>query len=228
MKRLIRWAFYLFVFLVVLAVAGILLLDRIVKEAIESSLRAQTGLEAKIESVSVGLATPTFSLNGLTLYNSSEFGGGPMLKMPELHLEYDVDAIRAHTLRLKLVRLNISEIDAITDKKGKLNFQSLQEKNNALLAKSKTTNSLGGFTFGGIDTLNLTLGKLRVYTLGALDQEEDVTFNIQNQVFHNVKSEADLGGVGVILAARQAYASHSASGSNRAAQNLLNQLSGRK
>jgi len=224
MKRLFRWAFYLFLVIVVLLVAGVLLLDRIVKELIQRNISAQTGLEAKIESVSVGISTPTFTMDGLTLYNTPEFGGGPMLKMPELHIEYDVNAIRSRQLHLRLVRLNISEVDAIKDNKGRLNFQVLQDKNKETFANA--TNGSSGFTFTGIDTLNLSLGKLRLSTLGTTNQDSEISFGIQNQVFHNVKSEADLSGVGVILAARQALGS--SSGSNRTAQNLLKQLTGGK
>ena len=43
MRRLFRWALYLFILLVVLFVAGILLLNTIVKQIMESRLRRLDG-----------------------------------------------------------------------------------------------------------------------------------------------------------------------------------------
>jgi uncharacterized protein involved in outer membrane biogenesis len=224
MKRLLRWALYLFVVVVVLLAAGILLLDRIAKEVVQSAIRSQTGLDAKIEKVTVGLATPTFTIEGLTLYNTAEFGGSPMLNVPEFHVEYDRDAIFSRNLHLKLVRLNISEVDVVKNKQGRENFQALQDKNRVSLSDAKSRTA--GFTFTGIDTLNLTLGKLRISSLDAPNRRQEISFGIENQVFHNIKSEADLGGVGVLLAARSSFASPSTS--SHAEQGLLQELAGKK
>jgi uncharacterized protein involved in outer membrane biogenesis len=224
MKRLLRWALYLLIVVVVLVAAGLFFLDRIVKGAMQRAIHSQTGLDVKIEKVVIGVATPTVTIEGLTLYNTAEFGGTPMLIMPELHLEYDLKAISSHNLHLKLVRLNISEIDAVKDKKGRLNFQALQDNNRASLAEAKSRSA--GFAFTGIDTLNLTLGKLRIFNADSPNREQEISFGIENQIFHNIKSEADLGGIGVILAARNAFALPSTS--THAAQKLLQELTGKK
>ena len=52
-KRLFKWALYLFIILVVLLVAGILLLDTIAKEYLQSRLRAETGMDVKIGKVDI-------------------------------------------------------------------------------------------------------------------------------------------------------------------------------
>ena len=48
MRRLIRWALYLFIVLVVLIVAAVLLLNTIVKQVVESRMRARTGMDTRI------------------------------------------------------------------------------------------------------------------------------------------------------------------------------------
>jgi len=57
-RRLFRWALYLFILLVVLIVAAILSLDTIAKQVVQSRLRAETGMDVKIGKMDIGLATP--------------------------------------------------------------------------------------------------------------------------------------------------------------------------
>src|SRR4026208_2402307 len=92
MKALFRWFFRIalatLVLLVVLVVIALLLKDVIAKNLAERNLRDSTGMDAKISNLEVGLLTPTLSMEGMKLYNPSEFGGGTFLDMPELRMEY--------------------------------------------------------------------------------------------------------------------------------------------
>src|SRR5580658_9430415 len=125
MRRLIRLAIYLFIVFVVLAVAGILLLNTIVKQVIESRLRTATGMDVRVGAVDVGLLTPTVTFENFKIYNTADFGGSLFMDMPELHVEYDPSAFRAGNLHFKLVRLNLAEVDIVQDKNGRLNVQGL-------------------------------------------------------------------------------------------------------
>jgi hypothetical protein len=49
--------------------------------------------------------------------------------------------------------------------------------------------------------LNLTLGKLRISNL-ASGREQPIDFGVTNQIIRNVKSEADLAGLGLLMAAQ--------------------------
>jgi uncharacterized protein involved in outer membrane biogenesis len=222
MRRLIRWAFYLLILAIVLVVAGVLLLDTIAKEVLESRIRAETGMDVKIGRLTIGLMTPTVTIEDLRLYNTAEFGGSPFINMPELHMEYDPDAIRSGKLHFKLVRLNLAEVVIVQDKKGHMNIQSVQQIGPK--AKREVKTQVGSFEFTGIDTLNLTIKKCRITILDSPSREEDVNFGINNQVFHNIKSEADLTGVGILLAARTGMLS--SGGSDAGTQGLLKQLMG--
>jgi uncharacterized protein involved in outer membrane biogenesis len=202
-KRLFRWAIYLFIILVVLVVAGILLLDTIAREVTANRIRSETGMGVKIGKMSVGLLNPTVTIENFKLYNTAEFGGSQCVDIPELHIEYDAQAARAGKLHFKLVRFNMAEVDIIQDKKGRTNFDHLQK--NPAVVVSKTNNTVttknGTFKFTGIDTLNLTLQKAHISTESPR-QERDVNFGIKNQVFHNIKSESDLLGVAAVVSLR--------------------------
>ncbi len=136
----------------------------------------------------VGVLSPTLTIEDLRLYNTGDFGGSLCLKMPELHVEYDPVQAREGKIRITVMRLNIEEIDVVQDKKGRVNFDAV----------SKPAAASGGHgshdsqvKFLGIDTLNLSLGALR-WTSLATGQQRVYQFGIKNQVFHGVKSEADL------------------------------------
>jgi uncharacterized protein involved in outer membrane biogenesis len=221
MKRLFKWALYLFIVVVVVLVATVLLLNTIVKEYAQSRLRAETGMDVKIGKLDIGLSTPTIAIENIKFYNTPEFGGSPFLDIPEVFIEYDKDAARAGKIHLKLLRLNLAEIDLVQDQLGRLNILSLEQKSAA--DKAAHNGSPTGITFTGIDTLNLTLQKVRVSKADEPAQSQEVDCGLNNQVFHNIKTEADLTQMAVILAGRSGAATQSGK-SNVDLQKLLQQL----
>ncbi|MGZ4974860.1 MAG: DUF748 domain-containing protein [Limisphaerales bacterium] len=207
-RRLFRWALYLFIIFVVLVVAAILLLDTIAREIAQNRIRAETGMGVKIGKLSIGLLSPTVTIENFKMYNTAEFGGSQCLDIPELHVEYDVQAARAGKLHLRLVRFNMAEVDVLQDKKGHTNFDQLQKRNAAVLSGKPATSKPGTstlrapFEFTGIDTLNLTLQKVHFATVETPRQERDVNFGITNQIFHNIKNEGDLMGLAAVISLR--------------------------
>jgi uncharacterized protein involved in outer membrane biogenesis len=199
MRRLIRWAIYLVIFAIVLAVAAILSLDRIVKEVMENRIRHATGMETEIGQVEVGLLSPTITIKNFRLYNTPDFGGSVFIDMPELHLEYDPFGVRSHSLHFKLVRLDLAEMSLIQDKRGRVNFQELEKRANEASRRKKSSGEKLKFT--GIDTLNLSVGTFRIANLGT-GREEDIPFGIRNELIRNVNSEADLQGLTLMMAMR--------------------------
>src|SRR3954468_6583288 len=145
-RRLFRWALYLFIIFVVLVVAAVLLLDTIAREIAQNRIRAETGMGVKIGKLSIGLLTPTVTIENLKLYNTAEFGGAQCLDIPELHVEYDVQAARAGKMHLKLVRFNMAEVDVLQDKKGHTNFDQLQKRNAAVLSGKPAPSKSGTST----------------------------------------------------------------------------------
>jgi uncharacterized protein involved in outer membrane biogenesis len=184
MKTLFRWAFRCFILLVILVVACLLLLDTIAREVAETRIKSETGLDVKIGKVRIGIFIPSITVENLVLYNRAEFGGSPLLDLPELHVEYDRQALLARKLHCQLVRLNLAQLNVVEDKHGRTNLDALRRQ-----AQSS------GFEFAGIDTLNLTLGKATFMRMKQPGQVEELKLDIHNQVLTNIKSAQDLSGV---------------------------------
>ena len=199
-RRVIRWGFYLLILALVLIVALVLCIDTLVRSVAESRIRSQTGLDVKIGKFAVGLSSPMITIEDFKLFNTAEFGGGEFVQMPELHLEYDRTALRAGHLHLKLVRLNLSEINVIENKDGVTNVDDLKKRQGTTSSGGSTNQTQSRFIFDGIDTLNLSIGKARFTSAKRPSQNRDVPFGIKNQIFTNVKTERDLETVAATIA----------------------------
>src|SRR5260221_13708949 len=111
MKFLFRWLFRLLVLLIVLIVAGVLLLDTIAREVAEYRISNATGLEVKIGKVNVGILNPRVTVENFVLYNTAEFGGSPLLDVPELHMEYVWPTLFSTKLHFRLISLNLPRLN---------------------------------------------------------------------------------------------------------------------
>jgi uncharacterized protein involved in outer membrane biogenesis len=189
MKTLFRWAFRLLILLVVLFVAGILLVDPVAREMVEYKLSQRTGLEVKINAVRIGLLNPRFTVEGLVIYNRPEFGGSPLLDVPELHVEYDRHALWSRKIHLRLMRLNLAQISVIEGTNGNLNLRSVGKQ---LSRTGDTTSSSGhssaDYKFEGIDTLNLTTGSGYFKSLKNPAMNQTLTPHMTNEVYLKVNS----------------------------------------
>jgi uncharacterized protein involved in outer membrane biogenesis len=197
-KFLFKWALRLFLLAVVLVVILALSKDWLIKTAARRSIASATGMATHIGSLQVGVESPVIDLRDLKLDNPAEFGGAPFVDLPELHVEYDPVALGAGKLRIKLLRLNLAELNLVRNAAGQTNLNVLQTR---LQPSSNTPTGLkyGGFTFEQIDVLNLTLGKFRYTDLANPANNREVDLGVQNEIFQNIKSEGDLYGVVMVL-----------------------------
>ena len=191
MKTLFRWAFRCLILLVVLAVAGILLLDTIAREVVEARIKSETGLDAKVGKVRVGIFSPEITVENLVLYNRADFGGSPLIDLPEFHVEYDRQALLARRLHCRLVRFNLAQLNVVEDKNGRTNLDALRKQSHP-----------PDFEFAGIDTLNLTLGKISFMRMKQPGQTDELKLDIRNQVLTNIKSAQDFSGVLMVVLLR--------------------------
>ena len=194
MKIFFRWVVRIAVTLVclviLLAVLAVLLKDVLAKTLAEKNLRDGTGMDAKIEKLEVGLATPTVNLEGLKLYNTADFGGGTFLEMPELRVEYVPGDIRGGKLHFKTVRLNLSEVRIIKNKSGHTNLEMMQKEAKKKSAEPKEKISLPGVEFGGIDALYLTVGKIIITDEANPKNNSEINAGLKEEVGKNLKTEA--------------------------------------
>ena len=199
MTTLIRWVFRLavtlFTLVILLVVVAVLLKDVIAKSLTEKSLRDGTGMDAKIEKMEVGLATPTVSLEGLKLYNTTNFGPDTFLELPELRVEYVLGEAFRGRLHLKTVRLSIAELNIVKDKNGRTNLEMMQKAAKDQ-EKDQTQKKSGGpgVEFGGIDTIYLSVGQLKITDLAHPANSQIINVALKDEVGRNLKTEAEVAG----------------------------------
>jgi uncharacterized protein involved in outer membrane biogenesis len=193
MKFLFKWGRRIFLLLVVLVVLVVVFKNTILKVLIQQRLHTQTGMEARIGSLEVGLISPVIHIENFKLYNTADFGGSVFVSLPEIHAEYDPRALASRRLHFKLLRFNLAEFNLVRNEAGRTNIMELQKRsqpdgggNQALKAFKQR------FDFDGIDTLNLSLGRVRFADLKTPANSWALNLGLQNRVLKNVKSEADL------------------------------------
>ena len=205
-KWLFKWLFRLFLLAVVLIVILLLSLNSILRVWVEHRIRAQTGMDAEIGRFSLGLTAPTLTIQNLKLYNPPDFGGTPFLDIPEIHVEYDRAALARHEIHLTLLRFNLGELDIVKNEAGRTNIFSL----GITLPSKKSGGGKGaakfkkqtGFEFKSIDVLNVSVGTAKFIDLKDQRHNRTQKIGLENCVMKNVKSQADLAGLAVLVALR--------------------------
>jgi uncharacterized protein involved in outer membrane biogenesis len=213
MKTFFRWLFRLcvalLVLVIVLAAVAVILKDPIAKSLTEYRLRHDTGLDAKISKMEIGLATPIVNVEGLKLYNTDDFGGSTFLEMPELRVEYVPEAMRAGKVRFKTVRLNLAEVHIVKGKDGKTNLEMMQKHSKKKSEEKSSGGGLPGVEFGGVDALYLTVGKIRITDEKDPRNNDVIEVGLKDEAGRNLKTEAEVTmwftGVLFKVAAREMY-----------------------
>ena len=208
-KFVLKWTLRLFVVAVVLAVIFFLSLDSILRVVIQHNIRAQTGMGAEIGKFHFGLTEPVVDIKNLQLYNPPQFGGTPFLNIPEIHVEYDREALAKNQIHITLLRFNLGELDVVKSKDGQTNLfsfglrlpdkEAAVKSNGADLARFKQQT---GMDFKGIDCLNVSVGRFKYLDLQDQKNNREQTIGIENCVITNVTSAADLLGLGVVVGLR--------------------------
>ena len=207
MKTILKWFFGLVLLVVVLAVVLLLSLDTILRVVVENRIRTQTGMDAEIGTFHLGLTEPVVTIKDFKIYNPPDFGGTPFLSIPEIHVEYDRDALLKNKIHLTLMRFNLGELDIVRNEAGKTNLLSLgvalPKKSEAGGSKElKEFKARTGLDFQGIDALNVSVGTARFIDLKDPRNNREQKIGIDNFVMKNVKTPADLAGLALLVALR--------------------------
>jgi hypothetical protein len=192
-KFIFRWAFRFLILAIVVVVALVLLKDQILKSVVEGRIRAATGMDVRIGAVHTDLTRPVFDVEGFVLYNVPEFGGGPLLDIPDLHVEFYTDAASRKEIHCKFVRMNVREFSIVESRDGRTNIANLVGMLNQ--QQRPGSNGPGAVTFKGIDTLNLTVSKVRYVNLRIPNRSQDVNITLQNEIILNVRTWDDLAAI---------------------------------
>lgn len=179
---MIKWLFRLLILLIALATALALLIDSIAKELIESYLSNKLGTEVAIEKVDVNLTAPRLRINNFVIYNPARFGGTRFVEIPEISIEYDFyQALRLNAY-LKLVRIDCSSINLISDQSNRLNIEEFIPK------EHNPTQKRNNHSFF-IETLNISIGIVRWINIESPAKPQEVKVNARNYILKNISSK---------------------------------------
>jgi uncharacterized protein YhdP len=199
MKKLLRIGGILVVLALLAGLAALLLLDSVARVAIQKRLQSQTGMKATIAHVNIGLRSPTLTVRGLRLMNPAEFGGGPFLKVEELHFEYDRELLRERKVRFKRVRFHLAELNMVEDHQGRTNLRQLGVEPPAQPA-GRGQSSTNGIAFAGIEQLDVTLGRATFTSFRRPEKNWETELGLHNETFNAIENEEDLATVAIVLA----------------------------
>lgn len=171
---------------IVLVVGLLLLKDTIVRSFAEQQIRRSTGCDARVGKVQVSLLEPRINIEGLVIYNPSEFGGSPLIDAPDIFVEYLPRELAARKVHLKFVRLNVREMN-IVQSNGRTNlFERLSDGSSPNNGGAQCPG--GGYSFNGIDLLNLSVARVRYMDLQHPKRDQDINLNLENRLERNVRS----------------------------------------
>jgi len=232
MKRIFKWLLRLFLAAVALVVVAVIVLllsyNSILRAAMERQIRAQTGMDAEIGSLNIGLISPVAEIKNFKIHNTPDFGGTPFLDIPEIHVEYNRAALARREIHVKLLRFNLGELDIVKNQAGRTNIflSGIKSpgKNSGGGNPLADFKKQSGYDFTGIDMLNVSIGKVKFIDLQDQRNNREQTIGIDNCVIPNVKSLTDLTGLGVLIGLRSGDFFSSLAGQNNSGSDILKQF----
>lgn len=192
MKFLFKWTLRLLLLLVVVLVILALSADTIVTSIAEGRLRKQTGLEVRLGKLELRPWSGRARVEKLVFYNPAEFGGGPLVDIAELHVEYDPALARERKLHLNVLRFNLAELHIVINKEGKSNLDGVRRTVEKVRRGERISQTNAPMDFLGLDMLNLTLGKGTITDLRFTGTPSPFNLGIHNEVVQDVKNTQDL------------------------------------
>ncbi|MEO6036263.1 MAG: hypothetical protein ABIQ35_13485, partial [Verrucomicrobiota bacterium] len=194
-RKVLHWTLGIAGALIGVVLLAFFSIDPAAKFWAERRIKAETGLEATIGKLTVGVASSSLQIQNLMLKNKPEFGAGPLIEMPELFVAYDREAMRAGKLKLKVVRVEIARIHVVENKDGKKNIDDLQKRpakiRGAKGSRRPTPSRDPALSLEGIDSLDVTIGNLQFTNLRDPSQNLDQPLSIRNEMFKDLKTKLD-------------------------------------
>lgn len=192
MKFLLKWAFRLLLLLLMLLAVLALSFDAIVTALAEGGLRKQTGLEVRLEKLELRPWSGRARLERLVVHNPAEFGGGPLVHIAEVAVEYDPALVKERKLHFNLLRFHLAELHIIVNQDGQSNLDGVRRATEAVRRGQRVEQTNSPMEFVGLDMLNLTLGKGTWTDLRQSGKPREFDFGIRNEIVRDVKDAREL------------------------------------
>lgn len=198
MKTMKGWQRLIAIIVIVLAVLSIgknFLIQSAIKVAVPQIL----GTPVKIGGLSVGVLRPVIAVRNFQLYNPPGFPHEVFVDVPEVRVEYNVGAFLSRKIHLKLLVLNLKEVDIYKNPDGSLNVDALKitQKKEETSAEKKTAAAKKQPAEQmplRIDELRLDLGKVVVkdYTQGEQPVIRVFDAGVHNKIYKDIDSAQQL------------------------------------
>ena len=190
MKKALRWVGGGLLLLLLLGVVVWLLKDSILKSVTERRLKEEMGLTIKIGRFKTDLTGLSVKLKDLRVLNPLGFGSAAFVEIPEAFCVLQLRQAKTNQIHFKELKVHLAELNLIKNKQGLLNVESVKESIAQALARRKK--SLFNFGFGGIDRLELTLGKVNYTDQQQPENTTQIDLGVQNEVATNLQTEEQL------------------------------------
>lgn len=222
-KKLLIGAAVAVTVITLLLVCGVAFgLDWFLKRTLTEQLRQSGVAEVEIGSLDVGILRPRLQIRDVKAFAQPRLGGVQVLDLPELFVEYDREALGKSELRLKQVRIVLSElafVDGVEEKPVstmdmvRLFPTQMAEFTNRVAGLTNQVDlekaeRLGNLRFRGIDRLELTVGKVRFVDMKDPTAERVATLAIQRKVWNRLEGKGDVIPILVDLAVRSVVGAH--------------------
>ena len=160
--------------------------EAIFRFALTSGIKALTGLDIRMQGVTVGITKTLVGINDLQVFNPVGFREKIMADLPEVYIDYDLLALLRKKVHIEELRINLKELTIIKSQEGQLNLNSLtgakesKDQKPAPKAKKKKKPQFS------IDNLELKIAKV-VYKDYSSAEPKIVELNLHiNKRFENV------------------------------------------
>jgi hypothetical protein len=176
-----------------LLVGGVVVFrDSILRLVAEYNVQHKTGMETRIGDLRVGLVSPSLMMRDFQVINPKEYGGTPFFSIPEIYVELDPEQASQGLLHFKELRFNLSEVNIVKNKDGKLNLDYIQEALEKANVLGKTNSLRLEYKFSGIDRLCVTLRSINYTDLQQPVNSYKTDLGIQDEKAKDIKTEEEL------------------------------------
>ena len=193
MKRFLRWVIGGLAVLTILLIGLLLAKDPILQAITRRGIEESTGLRAEIGEFKSEFGTTAVHIRNLRLYNQKEFGGALMANVPELLLDLDPELAAVGRLHFRSLKLNLTELNVVKNLKGRFNLEGVEKKIRERLERRKRKkNQDFEFEYGGIERMELTLGKVSFTDMARPQRSRSFDLGVKDEIVSDLKTEEDL------------------------------------
>lgn len=164
--------------------------ERVLPAVAAQVIERATGMRTEIDAWEgrPGWDAGPVVLRGVRIHNFPEFGGGLLLNLPELVVDLDPAGAATGKVHFRQLRLHLAELNVIQDAEGRWNFERVEREMTERNA-ARTHRHQPRLAFGGIDSLQLTLDRIRYTDLRRPDRSRELRVGVTNEVVSGLQTE---------------------------------------